>query len=100
VSANALLAFVLVGAAVLALWTDARFPGAWPKRWGIVLVHLLASLAALHAAPSLMRFVPGVSESAGPATAALLGLFLPALVYTFVSAIWVIRTAQSALARG
>jgi hypothetical protein len=100
VSADALLLVVLVGAALVAFWTDARFPHAMPKRRGVLLIHLVGSLAALQVAPSVMQLVPGVGDSAVPATCALLGLFFPALVYAFLSAIWVIRAVQRVLARG
>jgi hypothetical protein len=100
VSSELLLLFVLVGAGMLALWINARFPNLLPERRGVLLVHLVASLAGLQAAPALMRLVPGVETVALPATAALLGLFLPALVYAFLSALWVIRTVQGVLARG
>ncbi len=99
-SSDALVVAVIVGASLVALWVDARFPGAVPKRYAILLLHFIAALAALQVAPPLMRFVPGVSDSAAPATVALMGLFFPALVYVFLSAIWVIRTVQRVLARG
>jgi hypothetical protein len=100
VNADVLLLAVLAGAALVALWADSRFPRALPKRRGVLLIHLFASLAALQAAPSLMKLEPGVGNSALPATCALLGLFFPALIYAFLSAIWVIRAVQGVLARG
>jgi hypothetical protein len=100
VSADALLLAVLVGGGLLAIWINARFPNLLPERRGVLLVHLVASLAGLQAAPVLMELVPGVGTSAAPATGGLLGLFLPALVYAFLSAVWVIRTVQGVLARG
>jgi hypothetical protein len=90
---------VLAGAGFLAVWVNARFPGLLPEHRGLLLVHLVASLAGLQAAPALMRLVPGVETLALPATAALLGIFLPALVYALLSALWVIRTVQGVLAR-
>lgn len=99
-SSSSLVVAVVVGAALTALWVDARFPGAVPKRRGVLLVHLVGSLAALQIAPVVMKLVPGVGESPLPATSALLGLFFPALIYAFVSAIWVIRAVQGVLARG
>jgi hypothetical protein len=99
VNADVLLLAVLVGAALLAVWINARFPSLLPDRRGVLLVHLVASLAGLQAAPALMKLVPGVGTSTGPATGALLGLFLPALVYAFLSAVWVIRAVQGVLAR-
>ena len=100
VNADVLLLAVLLGAALLALWINARFPNLLPDRRGVLLVHLVASLAGLQVAPVLMKLVPGVGSSAAPATGALLGFFLPALVYAFLSAVWVIRTVQGVLARG
>ena len=96
-SNGTLLLAVVVGASAVALWADARFPGALPRRTALVLVHLVLALVSLRAAPVLMTFVPGAEREAAPATFALLGVFFPALVYVFLSAVWAIRTAQRAL---
>lgn len=97
---NTLMVAVVLGAALSALWVDARFPGALPSGRRRLLVHLIASVGALQATPLVMRLVPGAGTEALPATLALLGLFFPALVYAFLSAVWVIRAAQGILARG
>ncbi len=99
-SHDALVLVVVAGAAVVALWGHVRFPGALPARRGVLLAHLIASLVALQVAPAAMVLIPGASESALPATVALLGVFFPALVYVFLTAIWIIRTVQGVLARG
>lgn len=97
---NSLTIAVVLGAALSALWVDARFPRALPNGRRRLLLHLVVGMAALQAAPMLMKLVPGVGTEALPATLALLGLFFPALIYAFLSAVWVIRAAQGMLARG
>jgi hypothetical protein len=80
-----------VGAVLLAVWVDERLesrrPGSLAKRaihaavaWGllqivvVVVAHLLPDQAS-----DLRRVV------------VVLGLFLPSLVYTFVTALWLVR---------
>src|SRR5688500_17013531 len=63
-SSEILLLAVLVGAGMLAFWVNVRFPKLLPERRGVLLVHLVASLAGLQVAPALMKFVPGVETLA------------------------------------
>lgn len=94
-----LLLVVVVGASAVAIWADARFPGALPRRTALLLTHLVLALVGLRAAPVVMTFIPGAAQEPAPATLALLGVFFPALVYAFLSAVWIIRAAQRALLR-
>jgi hypothetical protein len=83
--------FVLVlaaGAALLAMWTHVRFPELAPERLGRTLVHCVGALA-------LLTVVAGVESKAVLATLFL--LVLPALVYTLLCMIWMLRQAQTAL---
>ena len=93
------MAFVVAGAATIGLWIDARVPRAMPERKELLAFHFLLALVVLGTAPVAMAFIPGADREAGPATVALIGIFLPALAYTFLSAVWIMRAAQRALLR-
>ena len=84
---------------MIGLGLDVRFPGAVPGRKELLSLPVLRALAALRAAPTLMAMVPGVEREPGPATLALLGVFMPALAYAVLSALWIMRAAQRALFR-
>lgn len=90
----------VLGAALIALWLDARFPGAAPPGKVARIAHFAAALACVELAPFLMSHVPGVREEAMPATVALLGIFFPALAYIFLNGIWFIRMLQGAVRLG
>jgi hypothetical protein len=84
---------LLVGAASLALWTDVRFPGLQPESIRTRFVHAGLSTVAVLTIP--IPSTPGTLQ-----LLALLGLFLPALVWSFLSALWLLRSLQGALLGG
>jgi hypothetical protein len=96
VSVNAFIAASGIGAALIALWIEVRFPKLGPDRiaWG--LFHLLcASIVAQMLVPVAIDAVWNK----------LLGVFLvaiPSLIYLFLTAIWIMKIARDALggARG
>jgi hypothetical protein len=77
------------GAALLAVWTHARLPGLAPERLGRTLAHLVASSV-------LLLLTPRVGQAFDPWIAIFL-LVLPALVYAFLSALWMLEHARTAL---
>ncbi len=81
---------LVVGAALLALWVDVRFP----------LRDLTVQRIVVHAFGALV-LVLVASETLGTSTAGFaVGVFtllLPALVYLCVTAVWFLRFAQSSL---
>lgn len=81
-----------VGAALLALWTHARFPSLAPERLGRTMLHAALAFAVL-------TFATHVVDSALITFAAIFVVLLPALVYAFLSAIWVLKIAQTAFGR-
>lgn len=85
-----LTAALLVGAAALAIWTDVRFPGLQPESMRARFVN--AGLATVAVLVIPVPSTPGVLQ-----LLALIGLFVPALVWAFLSAIWLLRTLQGAL---
>ena len=81
---------LVVGAALLALWTDLRFPGLGPRSITARLVNAgLASLALV--------VTPVPSHSGWLQLLAVLGLFLPALGYAFLAGLWLLRSLQGVL---
>ena len=89
-----------VAAGMLALWVDFRFPGLVPECAKRRLGHAIISLAAVQfAAPGLMQALFSVDESAPFVLFGLFAIFLPALIYSFLSGIWLLRFFRGALPR-
>jgi hypothetical protein len=97
VSTPVLLGAFAVGAGLLALWVDVRFPNLTPGfRAAIVHVGIAIVIGQL-----VVPAVGGVTTSAGKAGVVFL-LFmvaLPALVYCFLTSVWVIKNVQGAMRR-
>jgi hypothetical protein len=78
-SGGTFLVALVVGAAALALWLHVRFPGLAPKslrRRGFAAV----------AAFLLVGVVPVAATALS-----LLGVFLPVLVFSFLTALWLLQ---------
>ncbi len=80
------------GAALLALWSYARFPSLAPEQLWRTALHLCLAIAAINLAPNAV--------STHSAFVAVLVLVLPALVYVFLSTLWMLRFAQAAMGLG
>jgi hypothetical protein len=79
------------GAAVIGFWTALRFPSFGPTSFQGALLHVGVSMAAGWAAAS---GVSALAAEGRPGTiVALFGVLLPALVYTFLAAAWLMRLA-------
>jgi hypothetical protein len=88
---NGTFAFTLVtGAALLALWFDARLPTLAPAGLRAIVLHAALALGIVH-------LIPGDAASPAGIYLALFGIALPALIYVFLVAIWFIKHAQGAL---
>ena len=81
----------LIGAGLLALWVDVRFPKLAPKT---LLRRVLAGVAAV----VLLQLAPVAASSSMAVYATLFALVLPAFVVTFLAAVWILR-ALGELAR-
>ncbi|MFL5952266.1 MAG: hypothetical protein ACJ74M_11745 [Gaiellaceae bacterium] len=87
-----------LGAALLALWLDARFPGLRPKTAAQGLIHSAVGTFAMFGAAGLLMFVYGIPDLAFMAV--VLGVFLPTLVYALLAGLWMLRAlANLTLAR-
>jgi hypothetical protein len=81
---------LVAGAALLALWLDARLPTLAPAGLRAIVLHAALALGVIH-------LIPGDAASPAGVYLALFGIALPALIYVFLVALWFIRHAQSAL---
>ena len=91
--------FVLVlavGAGVLAVWIDARFPKLGPESMQGVLLHTVAAMIALRVVATTIGAL--ISGPFPMPIAAVLGIALPGLMYAFLSGVWAIRLFQGAYA--
>jgi hypothetical protein len=95
-SVDAFVAFLAVAASLLALWLVMRFPSAGPRGFGLALAHVCVALVVASFATSGASVVlqSGITDAPYVAT---FGLVLPALVYVFVAAAWMISVLQGAL---
>lgn len=92
-----MLAFAtVVGTALIGMWLVVRFPGLGPRAITGAIVHVaLAFAAAYFLVPALNGLVEGVSPMA-----AFLAVAIPALVYMFAAAAWLLLAIQRLLAGG
>jgi len=87
--ASPFLAAFVCGAAVLALWVDARFPGLAPKKFSRRLLSAVLAFVLLQASP----FATGTVTQA---YASLFGVVLPGFVGVFLTAVWLMRALRDA----
>jgi hypothetical protein len=78
-----------LGAALLALWLDTRFPALRPKTAAHGLTHAAIGVFAMLGAAGLLQFVYGIPQTAFMAI--VLGVFLPALTYALLGGLWMLR---------
>jgi hypothetical protein len=78
-----------LGAAMLAFWLDARFPGLRPKTAAKGLIHAAIGVFTMFGAAGLLQLVYGIPDKAFMAM--VLGVFLPSLVYALLAGLWMLR---------
>ncbi len=96
VSIAAFVLVLCVGAAFLGLWFVVRFPDAGPSEMTRALLHVALSLLVLQLMASSISALSGFSVAVARFVASF-GLVLPSLIYMFVAAAWLIRTAGTRL---
>jgi hypothetical protein len=89
---------LLVGAAILAGWFEARIGERRPASLSHRIGHAAAAFVLLQASSAALAHLLHEGASRGTSTALLFVLFLPALTYAFVAGLWLLRTL-SELAR-
>jgi hypothetical protein len=98
-SANAFMLFLTLGAALMAMWTDQRFPGLTPNGFTRALLSVVASVIVLQVTGSVVERILDPPTPAGFLTATLV-VALPALTFVFLSALWVIKIALRSFGGG
>jgi hypothetical protein len=98
-SVNGLMLVTAFAAGLLALWVDARLEGRTPQSMMGTFVHVPISAFIVTMSPKLILIVVGGTESPVRKMAALLLAFLPALVYAWLSSIWMLKLLQRAALR-
>ena len=78
-----------VGAGLLAIWLDTRFPGLRPKTAAAGLTHAAVGVFAMFGAAGLLGLVYGIPQTAFMAL--VLGVFLPGLTYALLAGLWMLR---------
>jgi hypothetical protein len=95
-----LLTLFALAAAPLALWVDVRLPQLVPDCAKRRIAHAIVALAAAQLlAPVLLRMLFAVDDSRPFVLFGLFAIFLPAIVYSFLSGIWLMRLFRGALPR-
>ena len=84
-----------VGSALLALWFVVRFPGRTPADFTRAILHVCVALVL---GPITAQFAVVVWNRGFP-MAAIFGVLLPLLVYTFLSGAWVFKLVTDTLHR-
>jgi hypothetical protein len=84
-----------VGSALLALWFVVRFPERTPADFPRAILHVVVAMVLGPITAQLAVLV----WNRGFPMAAIFGVLLPLLVYTFLSGAWVFKLATDALHR-
>jgi len=84
---------LLVGGFLLASWVDSRVGDSRPAAPMRRIYHALAGVIVLLLSVGGLNLVHGLGVSEPVLLLAVFGLFLPALVYALLTALWVVRTA-------
>ena len=95
-SNQGLVASLVVGAALLALWLDFRLFRQMARSPRRILFHTLAALVATTVVP-LPMVALATQHSPARALVALFAFVLPAFVYSFLTWIWLVKLLQSHL---
>lgn len=82
------------GAALLALWLDTRFPGLAPATLARRLAAIVAACVAVEAGAWLFERVLAWSVTPPLRGLLALGVLLPALLFSFLACIWILRSLQ------
>ena len=86
---SGLLGAISLGAALLALWSYVRWPGAAPASFRGAVVRVLVAFALLQVGALPLGSAAG--RSAALAVLAVIGVIVPLLTFAFLSALWVMR---------
>jgi hypothetical protein len=86
------VAGLTVAAALLAVWVDTRFESRRPESLKRRAVHVVLAFATLQAANFGSHFLIGAHAGDTRRLIVVFCLFVPSIVYTFLSGLWLMRT--------
>lgn len=78
-----------LGAGLLAIWLDTRFPGLRPTTAAHGLIHAAVGVFTMLGAAGLLALIYGIPQWAW--LTVLLAVFLPSLVYALLAGLWMLR---------
>jgi hypothetical protein len=81
-----------IAAALLAVWVDSRFESRRPESLARRAIHIVVAFLTLQAANFGSHFLIGEHSGDPRRMLVVFLLFLPTLVYTFLSGLWLMRT--------
>ena len=88
-----------LGSAAIAFWWDARFPALAPSEYRIAMARIVTAIfVGSFLVHPVLEFVAMI-EPAEAKMLAILGVGMTALVYAFLSGIWVIKLTHALVAR-
>lgn len=91
------LAALATGSALVGFWVAMRFPDRAPENMARALMHVLLSFGVGWAAADALTALVAYGKPA--AFAAIFGLLLPALAYTFLAGAWFLKLAHGMFSR-
>jgi hypothetical protein len=94
VSASSFVLFLAVGAALLAMWVEARFPSLGPTEWRRIAAHLVGAFLVIHLGMPWLGEVVRSSGVPAPAPVTALAVALPAITYLFLASLWILKRTQ------
>ena len=90
-STQALIYAVAVGAAAIALWLDTNFGSRAPVTFGRTMLHATLAAMAFSFTPKVTTALVAAGETPARKMAALFAVVLPALIYVWLSSIWLLK---------
>ena len=81
-----------IGCLVLAVWFDLRLGDGRPDSYLRRIVHAAVAFLLLEASTGVLYYAKANGVGAFGVTTGLFLLFLPALVYSFLTGLWLMRT--------
>ena len=90
-NSTALVLVFALGSGVLAMWVEARFGRFTPESMRARFFHLALALAFVQLSVPVMQLVVGEGASVSRAVFGLVYVFLPALVYSSLTSIWLLK---------
>jgi hypothetical protein len=96
-SVMALVHVMTAGASVLALWLFVRLGDRRPGSLRSVIAHLAVAGLLVSACPFVMERFVRAGESQAAAAAGLFAVFLPAMTYVFLAALYLLEQLQRTL---